>query len=160
MATRLKYLLFPVIIRSASALPSDMFQISPKLSIPLSEIEISAIRSQGAGGQNVNKVASAIHLRFDISASSLPDRYKDRLLQLRDRRITTEGVVVIKSQEHRSQERNREEAFDRLRALIMSVAIVVLPRKLRTTPSQGQHRRRLESKKRRSETKALRKIVE
>jgi ribosome-associated protein len=136
-----------------------MFQISPKLSIPLSEIEISAIRSQGAGGQNVNKVASAIHLRFDIAASSLPDRYKDRLLQLRDRRITTEGVVVIKSQEHRSQERNREEAFDRLRALIMSVAVVVLPRKLRT-PSQGQHRRRLESKKRRSETKALRKIVE
>jgi ribosome-associated protein len=136
-----------------------MFQISPKLSIPLSEIEISAIRSQGAGGQNVNKVASAIHLRFDIAASSLPDRYKDRLLQLRDRRITTEGVVVIKSQEHRSQERNREEAFDRLRTLIMSVAVVVLPRKLRT-PSQGQHRRRLESKKRRSETKALRKIVE
>jgi ribosome-associated protein len=136
-----------------------MFQISNTLSIPLGEIEISAIRSQGAGGQNVNKVASAIHLRFDIPASSLPDRYKDRLLQLRDRRITAEGMVVIKSQEHRSQERNREEAFDRLRALILSVAIVVLPRKLRT-PSQGQHRRRLESKKRRSETKALRKIVE
>jgi ribosome-associated protein len=86
-----------------------MFQVSKNISLPLSEIEISAIRSQGAGGQNVNKVASAIHLRFDISASSLPEHYKVRLLKLRDRRITTEGVVVIKSQEHRSQERNRED---------------------------------------------------
>ena len=136
-----------------------MFEISKNISIPLSEIDISAIRSQGAGGQNVNKVATAIHLRFDIVASSLPDRYKERLIQLRDRRITTEGVIVIKSQEHRSQERNRAEAFDRLRSLILSVAVVVLPRKLRT-PSQGQNRRRLEEKKRRSQMKALRKIVE
>ena len=136
-----------------------MFEISKNISITLSEIDISAIRSQGAGGQNVNKVATAIHLRFDIIASSLPDRYKERLIQLRDRRITTEGVVVIKSQEHRSQERNRAEALDRLRSLILSVAGVVLPRKLRT-PSQGQNRRRLEEKKRRSQMKALRKIVE
>ena len=136
-----------------------MFEISKNISIPLSEIDISAIRSQGAGGQNVNKVATAIHLRFDIVASSLPDRYKERLIQLRDRRITTEGVVVIKSQEHRSQERNRAEAFDRLRSLILSVAVVVLPRKLRT-PSQGQNRRRLEEKKRRAQMKALRKIVD
>ena len=136
-----------------------MFEISKNISITLSEIDISAIRSQGAGGQNVNKVATAIHLRFDIIASSLPDRYKERLIQLRDRRITTEGVVVIKSQEHRSQERNRAEALDRLRSLILSVAVVVLPRKLRT-PSQGQNRRRLEEKKRRSQMKALRKIVE
>jgi ribosome-associated protein len=136
-----------------------MFQISKNLSIPVSEIDISAIRSQGAGGQNVNKVATAIHLRFDIMASSLPDWYKERLLQLRDRRITTEGVVVIKSQEHRSQERNRDEAFDRLQSLILSVAVVVLPRKL-TKPSRGQNRRRLEEKKRNSQVKALRKIVE
>ena len=136
-----------------------MFQISKNLSIPVSEIDISAIRSQGAGGQNVNKVATAIHLRFDIMASSLPDWYKERLLQLRDRRITNDGIVVIKSQEHRSQERNRDEAFDRLRSLILSVAVVVLPRKL-TKPSRGQNRRRLEEKKRNSQVKALRKVVE
>lgn len=136
-----------------------MFQISKNLSIPASEIDISAIRSQGAGGQNVNKVATAIHLRFDIMASSLPDWYKERLLQLRDRRITTDGVVVIKSQEHRSQERNRDEAYDRLRSLILSVAVVVLPRKL-TKPSRGQNRRRLEEKKRQSQIKALRKEVD
>ena len=136
-----------------------MFQISKNLSIPVSEIDTSAIRSQGAGGQNVNKVATAIHLRFDIMASSLPDWYKERLLQLRDRRITNDGIIVIKSQEHRSQERNRDEAFDRLRSLILSVAVVVLPRKL-TKPSRGQNRRRLEEKKRNSQVKALRKVVE
>ena len=105
--------------------------------------------------KNVNKVATAIHLRFDIMASSLPDRYKERLMNLRDRRITSEGVIVIKSQEHRSQERNRAEALDRLRSLILTTTIVVLPRKLRT-PSKGQERRRLEDKKRQSQVKESR----
>ncbi len=107
----------------------------------------------------MNKVATAIHLRFNIQASSLPEWYKERLLKLSDRRITNEGVIVIKSQEHRSQERNRAEAMERLRSLILSVAVIVLPRKIRT-PSKGQDRRRLEAKKRRSQMKALRKIVE
>jgi ribosome-associated protein len=136
-----------------------MLQISNHLSIPLREIDLSAIRSQGAGGQNVNRVATAIHLRFDIMASSLPDRSKDRLMNLRDRRITSEGVIVIKSQAHRSQERNRAEALDRLRLLILATTIVVLPRKLRT-PSKGQERRRLEDKKRQAQVKASRKGIE
>ncbi|MBE9209182.1 aminoacyl-tRNA hydrolase [Nostoc sp. LEGE 06077] len=102
-----------------------MLQIKNKIIIPDNELEISAIRSQGAGGQNVNKVATAIHLRFDIEASSLPAFYKQQLLKLNDRRITQDGVVVIKAQEHRSQEQNREEALQRLKQLILSA--VVLP---------------------------------
>lgn len=136
-----------------------MLKISNSVSIPESEVEMSAIRSQGAGGQNVNKVASAVHLRFDVAASSLPDFYKRRLLTLRDKRLTKDGVIVIKSQQHRSQERNREAALARLQQ--MAQAVTVLPKKRRPTrPTKGSQRRRLESKTKRSQLKSLRKKVD
>ena len=120
-----------------------------------SEVEISAIRAQGAGGQNVNKVSSAIHLRFDIPASSLPDGVKERLLALRDSRITQQGVLVIKAQQYRTQEANRQDALARLQALVDSVSRPPRPRRA-TRPTLGSQRRRLESKSRRSGIKALR----
>lgn len=125
------------------------------LDIQESEVDVTAVRAQGAGGQNVNKVSSAIHLRFDIPASSLPEDVKARLLALRDSRITREGVLVIKAQEHRSQDMNRVEAFARLIELVHSVAE---PPKMRraTQPTYASKRRRLESKKKLSGTKALR----
>jgi len=128
---------------------------SRTLEIRESEVEISAIRAQGAGGQNVNKVSSAIHLRFDIAASSLPDDVKARLLALRDSRITQEGVLVIKAQSHRTQDMNKLDAFARLHELVNSVAV---PPKMRrpTKPTYGSKQRRLEGKSQRSETKALR----
>lgn len=125
------------------------------LEIKESEVEISAIRAQGAGGQNVNKVSSAIHLRFDIAASTLPDDVKVRLLALRDSRITRDGVLVIKAQSHRTQDMNKLDAFARLHELVNSVAV---PPKTRhpTKPTYSSKQRRLEGKSQRSETKALR----
>ncbi len=132
-----------------------MLNISHQVEIPDSEIDIQAIRAQGAGGQNVNKVSSAIHLRFDIRSSSLPDFYKQELLKLRDHRISNDGTIVIKAQRYRSQEKNRSEALSRLQALVKSVA---LPRKKRkpTKPTTGSIKRRVDSKTRRGQLKGLR----
>ena len=136
-----------------------MLKISNTVTLDENEVEISAIRASGSGGQKVNKVSAAIHLRFDIEASSLPDYYKEKLLSLKDKRITKEGIIVIKSQQHRSQEQNRDEALERLVELIKSVN-VVQKKRVPTKPTKGSVNRRLDSKKKQASKKKLRGKVE
>lgn len=132
-----------------------MLVINERLAIPLSEIDLSAVRSQGAGGQNVNKTSSAVHLRFDIAASSLPEEVKERLLSLRDQRLSGDGVIVIKAQQTRSQEQNRAAALERLRELVQAAAIKPKIRRA-TKPTRSSKRRRIDSKVWRGQIKTLR----
>jgi len=138
---------------------SDILKVSNTVSIPLYEINISFIRAQGSGGQHVNKVSTAVHLRFDISASSLPPFYKERLLALTDHHITAEGVVIIKAQQFRSQEKNREDALQRLLAIIHRSMITQKKRKA-TKPTRGSQKRRMDSKTKRGQQKQQRKKVD
>ena len=135
-----------------------MLRISNTVIIPDEEIELSAIRSQGSGGQNVNKVSTAIHLRFDINASSLPEFYKSRLLKLRDRRINKDGIIVIKAQRFRSQDKNKEEALHRLRELVRGVTSI-RKKRITTRPTRRSQIKRMDDKSRRGRDKSFRKKI-
>lgn len=155
---RRQYWGYQLIRRTCSGHPyalTTMLILSKNLQIPDSELDIQAIHAQGSGGQHINKVATAIHLRFDIQASSLPEAYKVKLLALPDQRISKDGVIIIKAQRHRSQEKNREDALQRLTGLIQSV--LTTPKKRRATkPSRSSQKKRLDKKTRHSRKKSLR----